>query len=300
MSLSTHPSRSRCTVVLALLASLALLATAAACSPAPAAPTNDTLHASGSLTDEGEIRSANDYSFVMHANGNAVLYRPSPGGRVPLWATDTAGNPGARLVMEEDGNLVVYDVSDRVLWTNQQRGAAGSALVIRPNGNLVQVQPIDGGRREVWSTGTGSDRTGVGCPTGEHYAVCERSASQARTDTAARAIKFAIRQLGVPYSTAGRFGPHGYDCSGLMWQAFAHAGVDIGASVTSTIVTPGGPRRTVSMGDVRPGDMVWYPGHIAMALADGRIIEAAKPGTLVRIVGAANRGFSRAVTIDAA
>ena len=53
------------------------------------------------------------------------------------------------------------------------------------------------------------------------------------------------------------------------------------------------------IGEVRPGDIVGYPGHVAMKLADGRAIEAAKPGTNVRIVSSAHRGFARAVTIDA-
>ena len=71
------------------------------------------------------------------------------------------------------------------------------------------------------------------------------------------------------------------------------------ADTARPIVTPGGPRRAVPMGEVRPGDIVGYPGHVAMELADGRIIEAAKPGTNVRIVSSAHRGFARAVTIDA-
>ena len=53
------------------------------------------------------------------------------------------------------------------------------------------------------------------------------------------------------------------------------------------------------IGEVRPGDIVGSPGHVAMKLADGRTIEAAKPGTNVRIVSSYHRGFTRAVTIDA-
>lgn len=142
-------------------------------------------------------------------------------------------------------------------------------------------------------------RNGSGCPAGQHHELCERSASAARSDTAARAIKFALSQVGVPYSSVGRFGTQGYDCSGLVWQAYASSGVDIGANVSSTIITPGGPRWSVPMDQVRPGDVLWYPGHVVIALSDGRIVEAAKPGTTVRVVSSAHRGFTRAVAIQA-
>ncbi|MDQ2678830.1 MAG: NlpC/P60 family protein [Actinomycetota bacterium] len=141
-------------------------------------------------------------------------------------------------------------------------------------------------------------RNGVGCPGGQHFDICERSASAARSDTAARAIKFALSQVGVPYSSVGRFGPSAYDCSGLVWQSYAAAGVDIGANLSSTIVNPGGPRWSVPIPHVQPGDVLWYPGHVAIALADGRIVEAAKPGTTVRVVNGTYRGFSRAVAVN--
>lgn len=141
-------------------------------------------------------------------------------------------------------------------------------------------------------------RNGTGCPAGQLHDICSRSAGAARSDTAARAVKFALSQIGVPYSSAGRFGPHAYDCSGLVWQSYASSGVDIGANLSSTIVEAGGPRWSVPLTQVRPGDVLWYPGHVAIALADGRIVEAAKPGTSVRVVSSAHRGFTRAVAIQ--
>ena len=102
----------------------------------------------------------------------------------------------------------------------------------------------------------------------------------------------------MPYGSVGRFGPHAYDCSGLVWQAYHSAGVDIGANLSSTIVTPGGPRWSVPMPHVQPGDVLWAPGHVVIALADGKIVEAARPGTNVRVVSSAHRGFSRAVAIS--
>jgi hypothetical protein len=40
----------------------------------------------------------------------------------PLWASGTAGNPGADLVVQNDGNVVVYSASGAALWST---GTAG-------------------------------------------------------------------------------------------------------------------------------------------------------------------------------
>jgi hypothetical protein len=49
----------------------------------------------------------------MQADGNLVL--TGPGG--PVWDTRTPGHPGARLVLQDDGNAVVYAVDGRPLWS---------------------------------------------------------------------------------------------------------------------------------------------------------------------------------------
>lgn len=137
------------------------------------------------------------------------------------------------------------------------------------------------------------------CTPGPNASQCERSVSLARSETAKRALTYAFDQIGKPYSTAGRLGPDGYDCSGFIWRSYFEAGIDIGANISSSIITPGGPRVSVPMDSVLPGDVVWHPGHVAIALADGNILEAAKPGTRVRIVSAKYREFVGAVAISA-
>lgn len=200
------------------------------------------------------------------------------------------------------GNLAVTSSTGRPLWTNAKDGHPGSYLVLGADGNLIQCQPVAGGRVQLWATNTAAthpDRTAAGCPAGAHHGLCARSVAAARSNTAARAIKFALAQVGKPYQTAHRFGPNGYDCSGLVWQAYRNAGTDIGANVASTIVTAGGPRRPIPMAEVRPGDIIWYRGHVAIALSGGNMVEAARPGTNVRVVGTAGRGFTRGVAINA-
>lgn len=49
---------------------------------------------------------------VMQADGNLVIRR----GDTIAWSSNTAGNPGARLVVQGDGNLVIYSRDGRPLW----------------------------------------------------------------------------------------------------------------------------------------------------------------------------------------
>ncbi len=91
------------------------------------------------------------------------------------------------------------------------------------------------------------------------------------------AVAYAYAQLGCPYVYGGT-GPcvDGFDCSGLVMQAWAHAGVTI-------------PRDTyeqwaalphISASSIQPGDLLYYNGigHVAMYVGDGYIIDAPEPG----------------------
>lgn len=95
------------------------------------------------------------------------------------------------------------------------------------------------------------------------------------------AVAFVFKQLGCPYDY-GATGPCsiGFDCSGLMMEAWAAAGVTI-------------PRDTyeqwaalphISESELEPGDLLYYNGigHVAMYVGDGMIIDAPSAGQPVR------------------
>jgi len=52
--------------------------------------------------------------LVLQGDGNLVVYTPS---NQALWSSGTAGNPGARLAIQDDGNLMLYSHFNQVLWT---------------------------------------------------------------------------------------------------------------------------------------------------------------------------------------
>ncbi|CAL9584346.1 hypothetical protein SUDANB106_05110 [Streptomyces sp. enrichment culture] len=119
------------------------------------------------------------------------------------------------------------------------------------------------------------------------YEVPEDADPRART-----AIVWAMHQLGTMYQWGGTCtAPHGpdpmgrCDCSSLMQQAYAQAGVRL----TRTTYTQVSEGKAVSPDRLRPGDLIFSrgtvarPEHVGMYLGQGLVIEAPRTGKPVRI-----------------
>ena len=75
------------------------------------------------------------YQLVVQSDGNLVVY--SKGG-VAVWASGTAGNGPAFLKAQTDGNLVLYRISDNApIWASGTVGANRSYVLMQNDGNLV-------------------------------------------------------------------------------------------------------------------------------------------------------------------
>ncbi|TCI99735.1 C40 family peptidase [Aeromicrobium sp. IC_218] len=100
------------------------------------------------------------------------------------------------------------------------------------------------------------------------------------TGRAADAVKFALAQLGDPYSYGGN-GPNAWDCSGLTGGAWAAAGVSIPRTARDQV----GAGQKISMSELRPGDLVAYSSltHIGMYIGDGKVVHAPRTGLNVSI-----------------
>lgn len=99
-------------------------------------------------------------------------------------------------------------------------------------------------------------------------------------NTAELAISYALAQQGKPYRW-GATGPDAFDCSGLIYAAFQHAGLTI-PRVTYSQITGG---QAVNPKDIAPGDLLFpEPGHVWLYLGNNKAVEAPHTGDHVKVI----------------
>lgn len=114
------------------------------------------------------------YKLVMQGDGNLVLYGHN---LRPMWASGTPSSGANRVVMQGDGNLVLYTASNQPVWASHTPGNGVSNLVLQDDGNLViyknsPVSPIwqslTGGRPSPAYFGSDRLTSGQSLPSGQY------------------------------------------------------------------------------------------------------------------------------------
>lgn len=90
------------------------------------------------------------YQLILQSDGNLVLYRLSD--RHPLWASNTYGKTAVTAIMQTDGNFVIYDSQNHPLWASGTNGKGGVSLILQDDGNLVIYK--QDGKTPVWASNT--------------------------------------------------------------------------------------------------------------------------------------------------
>ena len=129
-----------------------------------------------------------------------------------------------------------------------------------------------------YSTGT-SGTTGTQTPP-------DTADTATQSAAIAKVLAYARSQLGVPYEWGGNGPAHGqgFDCSGLVQQAYAAAGITLPRVATDQyhagkILPPGTP--------LLPGDLVFFGNpqfahHVGIYAGNGLMINAPNSGSVVR------------------
>lgn len=119
--------------------------------PTPTAPNAQCgkLVANQALGVNEELTSCDGrFALILQGDGNLVLYQ---NGIKALWSTGTHGKPAEATVMQEDGNFVMYG-GGGALWHTHTDGNPGAWLSLDDHGALIL---FDAAGKPIWWDGTG-------------------------------------------------------------------------------------------------------------------------------------------------
>ncbi|GAA1399986.1 hypothetical protein GCM10009639_40400 [Kitasatospora putterlickiae] len=136
---------------------------------------------------------------------------------------------------------------------------------------------------DVYLSRTGQSGGGAAPSAGGGKPAADPAPSTGRLESA---IEYALAQQGKPYVWGGN-GPSGFDCSGLVQQAYQRAGISLPrvADDQYAATTP------ITAGQLRRGDLVFWSDsgrasgihHVGIYLGGNKFVEAPRPGKTVRV-----------------
>ena len=116
--------------------------------------------------------------------------------------------------------------------------------------------------------GGGAGESGLG---DEEYLSDPSADPSSTTDVSgADVVAYARKFVGNPYRWGGNSLTNGVDCSGFVHLVYQHFGIST-PRYSQAFKTVG---KAVSYSNMKAGDVVVYPGHVAIYMGNGKIVEA--------------------------
>jgi hypothetical protein len=95
------------------------------------------------------------FRLIMQTDGNLVLYRVFD--YKAIWSTNTANIGAHKALMQYDGNFVVYTENDVAKWSSQTNDRPANYLMVQDDGNLVIYSK--GSNSVQWASNTAGFKT---------------------------------------------------------------------------------------------------------------------------------------------
>ena len=140
----------------------------------------------------------------------------------------------------------------------EQEAAAAAAAAARANSSSSNSS-YDGGGAGKGGSIAGDYAAGGGKNPGASTGVSGSSV-----------VSYAMQFVGNPYVWGGNSLTNGVDCSGFVHEVYAHFGIST-PRYSQAFKSVG---QAVSFDNIQPGDVVVYPGHVAIYAGGGVIVEA--------------------------
>lgn len=155
-----------------------------------------------------------------------------------------------------------------------QQQADNYQNIITAQGKIIQEQEAAAAARANSSSSSPSydgGGAGKGGSIASDYAAGGGKNPGASTGVSGSSVvSYAMQFVGNPYVWGGNSLTNGVDCSGFVHEVYAHFGIST-PRYSQAFKSVG---QAVSFDNIQPGDVVVYPGHVAIYAGGGVIVEA--------------------------
>ena len=189
---------------------------------------------------------------------------------------------------KQDLNNMIAEVKDEIsdFDTKIQEAAAAAAAAAQQQQQQQQQQQRPGSNNSGNSSNSGSSNSS-GSSNGNNSYGGSGNASVGQA-----IVNAAYSYIGTPYVWGGN-GYGGIDCSGL--TKAAHNAVGIYSIARTSGAQAGGGKNVGSLANALPGDVICYPGHVAIYIGNNTVIHAPTFGQTVKVANV-SMGPSQPIT----
>lgn len=154
-----------------------------------------------------------------------------------------------------------------------QQQAENYQNIITAQGKIIQEQEAAAARANSSSSSSSYDGGGAGkggSIASDYASGGGKNPSASTGVSGSSVVSYAMQFVGNPYVWGGNSLTNGVDCSGFVHEVYAHFGIST-PRYSQAFTSVG---QAVSFDNIQPGDVVVYPGHVAIYAGGGVIVEA--------------------------
>ena len=161
-----------------------------------------------------------------------------------------------------------------------KKNNSSSSTSNRNNSNNSSSSSSNSGSSSSPSSSSSSSGSSSSSSSGSSSSGSSSSSSSSPSYSADKGsiiVNAAYSQIGVPYVWGGTTPGVELDCSGLVQYCYRQAGIPI-PRTSGDILAHG-----TIVNNPQPGDICWTPGHVAIYIGGGQMIEAQQTGVPVKV-----------------